>query len=255
MHALDVRDRGGLIHRLVLRRFVRADWRAEEPDAPTREAAALDLVRRCPLATPRLVALDPDGTDLGEPAVLMARLRGRIDWDPPDLEAFLRRLAAALPRIHSTPLPPDPGIPAYGPYELGLSDAPPGSDRPDVWRRAIEVFNGPAPSAEDLFIHRDYHPGNVLWSRGDVSGVVDWVHASVGSPYVDVGHCRGNLADRFGLEAADRFLDLYRAESGRGDYDPYWDIVAALGGRSEDDYLHGPSPEEEPFLTHALSMS
>jgi hypothetical protein len=39
-----------------------------------------------------------------------------------------------------------------------------------------------------------------------------------------------NLADRFGLPAADRFLELHQSISGRRDYHPYWDIVAFLGG-------------------------
>jgi hypothetical protein len=41
IHAVDVRTLSGPISRLVLRRFVRADWLAEEPDAPRREAEAL----------------------------------------------------------------------------------------------------------------------------------------------------------------------------------------------------------------------
>ena len=38
---------------LVLRRFVRADWLAEEPDAPARELAALAIAERCAVPTPR----------------------------------------------------------------------------------------------------------------------------------------------------------------------------------------------------------
>jgi aminoglycoside phosphotransferase (APT) family kinase protein len=251
MHALDVRDRRGRTHHLVLRRFVRPDWLAEEPQAPRREAAALELVRECPIRTPELLAVDGDGTEAGVPALLMTRLEGRVDWHPTDLESFLGNLAAVLPAIHATPLRAGLGIPAYDPYELHLTGPPPWASRPKVWLHAMELFNEPPPSREALFIHRDYHPGNVLWVDGEVAGVVDWVHASIGSPDADVGHCRANLAGRFGLKAADRFLEIYLTAAGRSGYHPYWDIVAALGGHDED-YFAEPSPEDERFLAHTL---
>jgi aminoglycoside phosphotransferase (APT) family kinase protein len=85
-----------------------------------------------------------------------------------------------------------------------------------------------------------------------VSGVVDWGHASIGSPYADVGHCRVNLAYQFGHEATDRFLALYEELTGRREYHPYWDIVAAIGGMDEsvDDE---PNASDERFLARAVA--
>lgn len=83
---------------------------------------------------------------------------------------------------------------------------------------------------ETCFIHRDYHPGNVLWLGPRVCGIVDWVNASLGSPEADVGHCRANLVGHLGpgdiTDTADRFLQLYMAASDRDHYHPYWDIAA-----------------------------
>ena len=253
IHAVDVGTRAGRRHRLVLRRFVRPEWLAEEPDAPEREAAALEIVRPCAITTPRLVALDRDGSDAGVPALLMTRLDGRVDWHPVELEPYLRRLAAALPALHAVATPLDARIPDYDPYELSLSGPPRSSRRPEVWWRAIEALRRPPRSAERRLIHRDYHPGNVLWSEGELVGVVDWVHASIGSPDADAGHCRANLADWFGLEAANRFLDLYLAASGRSGYDPYWDIAAALGGHEEEAFTTDGESSDEAFLAQAVS--
>ena len=192
VHAVDL-ARGG---ELVLRRFVRREWLAEEPDVPYREPAALELLRDRPLPTPRLVGSDPAGAEAGDPAVLMTRLPGTIEWAPADLDGFLRGLAALLPAIHATPV--GPGLQDYAPYALETSRPPAWTARPAVWERGFALFDEPPPSDERRFIHRDFHPGNVLWSRGAVTGVVDWASASIGSPCADVGHCRFNLAGVLG---------------------------------------------------------
>jgi aminoglycoside phosphotransferase (APT) family kinase protein len=238
----------------VLRRFVRLDWLAEEPDLASREAAALDVLAEVGLPTPRLVAVDPDGSVAGEPSVLMTRLPGRVEWDPPAVEGFLRALAEPLPVIHSVAVPGSASLPDYGPYPLEMRRPPVWASRPDVWERAISLFDArPPPACDRVFIHRDYHPGNVLWDGGRVTGIVDWVNASIGSPWADVGHCRVNIASELGQEATERFLDLYRAVSGRtDDYHPYWDISAAIGGLDED-ADEQPSPADELFLAAAVA--
>jgi len=57
-----------------------------------------------------------------------------------------------------------------------------------------------------------------------VSGVVDWQSASLGPRSVDVFHCRANLIDRFGLEVADRFVEVWEAVSGAR-YHPWAEVV------------------------------
>jgi aminoglycoside phosphotransferase (APT) family kinase protein len=73
-------------------------------------------------------------------------------------------------------------------------------------------------------IHRDYHPENTLWSRGRLTGVVDWTGASHGPLAVDAGHMRWNLAISYGIDVADAFLRRTSAGSDQ----PYWDVVTAL---------------------------
>ena len=124
---------------------------------------------------------------------------------------------------------------------------------PDVWLQAIELVQGPMPGGQQTLIHRDYHPGNVLWSDRRVSGVVDWVNTSLGSPWADVGHCRVNLAGRFGQNSAERFLDLYRTcDGGDDEYHPYWDAAAAIGGLDES-WDEDRDPGHERFLAAAIA--
>jgi aminoglycoside phosphotransferase (APT) family kinase protein len=242
VHAVDLADGRAL----VLRRFVREEWLAEEPDAPAREAAALELLRACPLPTPQLLAVDPAGSAAGDPAVLMTRLPGAIEWAPADMDRFLRGLADLLPLIGGTPV--GPGLPEYAPYALEAHGPPPWTARPEIWERGFAVFDDPPPTDERHFIHRDFHPGNILWADGAVTGVVDWASTSIGSPCADIGHCRTNLAGVFGIDVADRFLAL----CGVADYHPYWDIVAALGGFDDETFARW-TPEEEEFLARAVA--
>ena len=182
----------------------------------------------------------------------------RVDWDPPVVEEFLRALAEPLPVIHELRFTSETVLPEYRPNPLRMRRPPAWAARPDVWERAIEVLEGRLTSGESAgedrrFVHRDYHPGNVLWEGGRMTGIVDWVNASIGSPWADVGHCRVNIASELGQEAADRFLAIYRGVSGRTDeYDPYWDIAAAIGGLDED-ADNQRSPPDEQFLAAAIA--
>jgi len=209
---------------------VRLDWYAREPDLVEHEARVLELLAgSAHVAVPTLVAADERGDACDVPAVLMTPLPGRVDWDPTDMERFLRRLAEPLPVIHATRLADPNAVRPFEPYYLGRKLRPPQwTTNRTPWDRGIEVHGGPPPSHERRFIHRDYHPGNVLWRRGRVTGVVDWVNASRGAPEVDVAHCRVNLAGRFGIDVADRFLRLWQEIAGVRDYHPYWDLMSAL---------------------------
>jgi aminoglycoside phosphotransferase (APT) family kinase protein len=106
------------------------------------------------------------------------------------------------------------------------------------------VAAGPPPPHRPCFIHRDYHPGNTLWTGTRLVGVVDWIGGSWGPPSVDLGHMRLNLAWDLGLEAADRFLAAHHAQTGF-DHHPRWDVVAAVDCVPE---LDSPGPPPEPWL-------
>ena len=230
MHVVTVQRRGGE-ERVVLRRFVLEEWLAKEPDLATHEAAVLRLLEGTGLASPGLLAADHEGSEAGVPSVLMTMVPGQPVLDLADSEAWVRRLAEYLRQIHR--LRPTAGdLPySYRPYEREGLNVSVWSQCPDLWRRAIEVVRGPRPHSGEHLIHRDYHPANVLWQDGRISGVVDWVNACRGPTGVDIGHCRLNLALMHGVEVADRFLDECR---GWADYDVYWDLVTLLDATPED---------------------
>jgi aminoglycoside phosphotransferase (APT) family kinase protein len=227
-HAITVIDRRGTAHRLVLRRWARPEWSREDPDfTAAREVAVLERLARSPVPAPRVVAADPEGAACDVPALLITRLPGRPPGVPADMGGFLAQLAGALAPIHAVD---GRGIPGYRRYYDAGSIAPPSwSRRPRLWEAALALARADPPAGPRCFIHRDYHPENTLWSRGRLTGIVDWTSGGCGPAAVDTAHMRWNLAITYGPDAADEFLRLHRAQTGRAFPDQrYWDIVTVL---------------------------
>ena len=225
LYALDVESNGHSLP-LVLRVYDNTVWLEQEPDIPTREAAVLRKVTEAGLSVPALVACDPTGADAGGiPALLMTRLPGRTWLTPDDLDSWLHELAAALLPVHAVSAD---GLPWRYKTYVNLSGlTPPAWSRvPHLWERAIPIAQGPPPPGPECLIHRDYHPNNVLWQGGRVSGIVDWTVGCRGNANVDVAWCRKNLIHVHGIQAADRFLRAYERLAGAAfTYHPYWDLL------------------------------
>ena len=232
---------------LVLRRYVWDGFLMDEPDAPARELEALHYATGHGLPAPLVVAADVSGQEIGDgiPALLMQRLPGRSESTPD-----VRSLAALAARVHDIS---GQGFGhAYFPWCLDTSTRPPAGCRDQVlWRDALEVRRSAAPTYQPCFVHRDFHPGNVLWRRGKPTGIVDWANACVGPAGIDIATCRWNLADWTGGTAGDAFVAAYETLTGRR-HERYWDVAQIL----EDDWDVIDSPERiqqaERFLAIAM---
>lgn len=211
---------------VMLRLFTNEDWLAAEPDLAEHEAAALVAMAMSPLPTPQLLAVDETGLQAGVPAVLMTELSGSVVVDPANLQEWLDGLADALAAIHGFEVSRFPWT--YRVWQdLGPLTVPKWSENPPLWEELIGRVRRDLPPSSIGFVHRDFHPTNVLWSEGMVSGVVDWVNACLGPLAVDVAHCRLNLAAMFGGVTAGSFTTRYEYLTGRA-YDPSWDLFAAV---------------------------
>lgn len=86
-----------------------------------------------------------------------------------------------------------------------------------------------------------------------MSGVVDWQAASIGPCAADVWHCRGNLLGQFGLDAADRFVEMWQSVTAEA-YHPWAQavmLVDAIGWL--EDHLAHLRTELEHLLAHSLA--
>jgi hypothetical protein len=212
--------------RFVLRVLDHQAWLAEEPDLAAHEAAALEEAQKAGLRAPSLVAYAPDDIGFGAPAVLMSFVEGHIDLRPSDFQGWLDGLASELASIHRRTAN---ALWRYHSWVDNVELTPPAwTTIPRMWEHAIALVRSPEPDAHPVFIHRDYHPTNVLWHKGAVTGVVDWINACQDSAGVAVAHCRTNLAMMFGPATADRFLQTYLGVANGFAYNPYWDLDSLL---------------------------
>lgn len=226
MHVVTVRHQDDRMERVVLRRYVLpAD--VVEPGFVEREAAALRIAEAIDVPTPTLLGSDLTGEQVGAPALLMTELDGRPVWEPRNRRRWCQALAEVLVAVHGVALPPPGVVPGYAPHRQRSYAVPRWARDPAMWERAIEIAHEPSIEAPARFVHRDFHPGNVLWVRGQLTGVVDWQHASVGPAVVDVGHNRLNFFF-YDATLAQLFTTTWE-EVAEADFDPWADIVAIVG--------------------------
>jgi aminoglycoside phosphotransferase (APT) family kinase protein len=219
----------------VLRQLVEDPWRRHAQALLTRERDVQELLAGTGVPAPRTLALDATGERTGDPGLLMTRLPGAVDLVAHG-PARLAALAALLLDVHR--VEPAPGSWPRE-YQSWAGEAkwhvPPWAEDPAVYVEAFERLRSPAPSYAPVFLHRDFHPANVLWSGDRVSGLVDWVETSTGPADLDVAHCASHLAGLHGVEAARTFRRRYVDQGGVLAHDPdaaaYWqllDLVAML---------------------------
>ncbi|MFJ9820277.1 alpha/beta fold hydrolase [Streptomyces sp. NPDC101151] len=233
---------------LVLRTFVKPFFRRHAPALLSREASVLGLLAgQEGIPAPALVAVDATGEHCDHPSLLMTRLPGRVRVDEEDgPEAVGRRadlLAARLVRIHAVVPEERPR-----PYQAWTSPERARTPAGGMWERAVDAIRRDPPPYRGRFLHRDYHPGNVLFTGAGeelrVSGVVDWVETSWGPADLDVAHCSTALALLHGPAQGLAFRDRYEALGGQGLADGpdhlYWRLLDALAYSPDAEKLAGP---------------
>ncbi|MPY55145.1 alpha/beta fold hydrolase [Streptomyces acidicola] len=229
---------------LVLRSFVRPFFRRHAPGLLAREASVLTLLAPYDgIPVPELRAVDATAEHADHPSLLMSLLPGTVRVDDVDLERRLDLLAGQLARVHAV-------VPDERPrtYQAWTSPERVGSPGGEPWDRAVDVIRRAAPAYEGCFLHRDFHPGNVLFTGAGetlrITGVVDWVETSWGPADLDVAHCSTALALLHGPEHGLGFRARYEARGGRSLAEDrehlYWGLLDALGYAPDATKLAGP---------------
>jgi len=239
-------DYRGYNIKLTLRLFTNEEWLKENPDLAFHEAESLKKARKADIPTPEVIAYDEKGIHCGIPATLITYLTGSVELKPIDFDNWLYQIAESLIHIHAVEV----GTFAWSYFcwnDISNYKPPNWSRFPKLWEKAIEIVLGPQPEENECFIHRDYHPTNILWQNNRISGIIDWVNACRGPTHVDISHCRRNLVDLYGVKVADQFLKAYQSFAETSfEHHPYWDLTSIVG------VLPGPPDVYSPWITFGI---
>jgi Ser/Thr protein kinase RdoA (MazF antagonist) len=209
----------------VLRLMTNEPWRTHGAELTTRERDAQLAMGATPVPAPTSIALDAEGRAAGVAAHLMSRLPGAPRHDVDD--RALRSLADLLATVHAQ-RPAEP----FRTFQSWAWPAkwvvPTWTRHPDSWQRAFELLDGPQPSYEPTFLHRDFSHRNLLWAGDVVTGVVDWVETSTGPAWLDAAHAATNLAVAHGTDIAHDFVRHWAAASGTP-VERHWLAMDAVG--------------------------
>ena len=220
--------------------------------------AALILADQHSLPAPRLIGADLTGQAAGAPASVETAVPGSSDWPAHATADRLRAAGAAIARVHQIPLAPSGPLPLRprpiavddfaGERRAGRMPTTPLLERADAVTRDI----GPA-SASPVFLHGDVWPGNMMWRGSTCSALIDWKTAGAGSPGVDFGELRKQVAMANGPDAPQYVLEGWERASGTRATDvAYWDAIAALNTSTICDPPHHTAPRDA-FLQAALT--
>ena len=116
--------------------------------------------------------------------------------------------------IHATPVSPADRPRPFAFWAPAEPQVPTWSRHPRLWQRAIDLFAGGAPATRSGLVHRDFHPGNILWQGDTITGVIDWAETSWGPADLDVVHTITNFAMLHDSQSAEAFSAAYGGAAG-----------------------------------------
>ena len=228
--ALEILRPNGQTQNWVVRRHGPVD-RAQNPHIAAQEFNLLQILHSAGLPVPTPCYLDTSGQIFPIPYLVIEYIPGRPEFDPTDLPALLRQMAAALAKIHSLDI-----------TRLGLSTLP--SPTPLLGERSTILDDSlhegrlravlepawPLPVRnKPVLLHADFWPGNLLWQGDRLAAVIDWEDAHIGEPLADLANTRLETLWAFGVEAMQAFTHQYLSLAPCDTNNlPYWDLYAAL---------------------------
>lgn len=232
--ALEIERPDGLHRKLVVRQHGLTDLQ-RNPNIAADEFNLLQILQSAGVPAPVPYYFDQSGDIFPTPFVVIEYIEGHTEFLPVDLGAFLLTLATQLAQLHRTDwsrfdlsfLPDQAEL-----YDHKLTSRPTHLDESlgEGLIRAVLEPAWPFPHRNpSVLLHGDYWPGNILWHKSRLAGIIDWEDAHVGDPLADLAISRLEILWAFDMAAMRTFTRHYQSLI---DLDfsalPCWDLCAAL---------------------------
>ena len=190
------------------------------------EYKTLTLLRNGGVPCPEPVFFDAKGDTLGAPLLVTKEIPGAQILAHPANELWAERapiVATLLAQIHIFSCPDEfiamlPDAKSQATWFMKKDTIPDYMqaypDGESIWNILIQELPQlqPVPSC---LVHGDYWSGNILWDKGQLTGILDWENAAFGDPGFDLAYCRMEMIIDGMWEAADTFLKVYESQTGR----------------------------------------
>ena len=161
---------------------------------------------KVPCAKP--IHLDHSKEILDKDFMLMTYLEGTIEIPKIKNFGFLNKMVGILKNIHNVDTKILPTLPCRFDPTYDLFEFLPNA-RINKELKAILKGYDTSYSGKPVLLHGDFWPGNILWIKDEISGVLDWEYAAIGDPVSDLAAASLELKYDYGKRGVDRFLDLY----------------------------------------------
>jgi aminoglycoside phosphotransferase (APT) family kinase protein len=229
--ALEIELADGQAKKLVVRSHTRVGS-DRSPRVAETEFRLLQVLRDEPIPAPAPYLLDLGGKIFPSPTLVIEFIDGKPDLTPDNLNGFITQLAHHLAAIHSIDRKKAAFLAKQGEeLERWLTIRPPVLDETIGEKEIREKVESawPWPKNQEVLLHGDYWPGNVLCRDGTVVSIIDWEESEIGDPLTDVSIARFDILWAYGLEAMQSFTQQYLALTNvDATHLPYWDLYAAL---------------------------
>lgn len=227
-------DTAGTASKYVVRMHGAAD-RAANANIAADEFKLLLLLQDTNIPAPVPVLHDSSCSILPYPYVVLYYLEGHTCTDCASCSNLPELIALQLAEIHSY-APPDSALsflPRLQDRFLASRTTVPahfdkllGEERIRAALSAVPVY---PQSNRSCLLHGDFWLGNILWSNGSITGVIDWENALFGEPLADLANTRLELLWACGeaemLACTELYLERMALDTR---YLPCWDVYAAL---------------------------
>lgn len=207
-------------------------WNANPLISMQHEHKLLNALNGLGVPTPRALAVDPDGSALGHPSIIMEKVSGqamlpgvpRPEFGVEGGRAVGDKIAKHLARIHSVDV-----TAVARESEKGLSQREALQQHfgryYKQWQKvqlepSITLQQGFSWMLEKLdelddsftLVHGDLDFRNIMFEGADVSAVLDWERSHLGHPAEDLAYLRGDIET---IMDWDEFVAMYRKHGGK----------------------------------------
>ncbi len=205
VHRLDVQLANGATKSVVLR----AHGASHSGHSAEFEYQLLKALHRAGVPVPEPLTVDVSGECLPDPFLIMTFVEGTTTIPANHADRYIDTMASVLAKIHETPTPDLPTLPARCDPLPEVFDFLPEDREWSSLREHLRSLTNTAYADLPRLLHGDFWPENLLWRNDAVAAILDWEDAALGDPLSDVAACGVELRYKFGNEGMQRFTEAY----------------------------------------------